>query len=249
MREHPPLPSLAQHHRQPRACSAPSRAAQACPCLPSPCAKLQTETGPAKGVPLCAASFTLCIGAAGSALHMPWGAGTAPKAALCCLSVLVWGAGRGKEARREHSVPDLAWQMAVAWHAHPNLGAQNRRVFDACSDSARKEQEGKFSLAAYWSTQKEKHQGMVSGGAGTLSLPFPSPDAALEPVPESPCSWIPSVAAVMFQPRRSWPVALFQPAIGLGWGKSALPESQAVCAECFCCALHSYMQPGQAMRQ
>lgn len=43
--------------------------------------------------------------------------------------------------------------MAAAWHAHPNLGAENRRVFDACSDNAVKGKEGAFSLSAYCSAQ------------------------------------------------------------------------------------------------
>lgn len=39
---------------------------------------------------------------------------------------------------------DLAWQMAVAWQAQPALGAQNRWVFDACSDSAGRDEEGEL---------------------------------------------------------------------------------------------------------
>lgn len=43
--------------------------------------------------------------------------------------------------------------MAAAWHARPNLGAENRRVFDACSDNAVKGKEGAFSLSASCSAQ------------------------------------------------------------------------------------------------
>lgn len=67
--------------------------------------------------------------------------------------------------------------MAVAWHVQPNLGAENSWVFDACSDSAVKDEEGVFPLCLleYSDKLKEKHLFLGAWESRNSDPPFLHP--------------------------------------------------------------------------